>query len=74
MQAETTLAATRRAKRESTTALPAAVRVARQEWIFPLLTALVLLAVTTIPYLWAWFNAPADKVVMGILVNVPDHM
>lgn len=54
--------------------LPAALRVAPGEWIFPLGVALLLLAITTIPYVWAVQSAPANKQFMGILVNVPDHM
>lgn len=76
MQAETVLPARKSQPGEEMAArtLPAAVTVARGEWLFPLVTALLVLAVTTIPYLWAWLTAPADKIFMGILVNVPDHM
>ncbi len=54
--------------------LPAVLRVAPIEWLFPLLVALLLLALTTIPYIYAVQSAPANKQFMGVLVNVPDHM
>jgi hypothetical protein len=72
MHAETTMHGSAAAQQTGT--LPAAVAVARGEWLFPIVTALVLLALTTIPYVWAQATAPADRVFMGILVNVPDHM
>jgi hypothetical protein len=36
------------------------------------LTVLAILAVTELPYVYAYRSAPADKVFMGILLNVPD--
>jgi len=72
MQGETTLVSAH--SRSTPQPLAAAVTVERSEWTFPLFTALVLLVLTTIPYLWAWATAPADRVFMGMLLNVPDHM
>ncbi|HAJ37845.1 MAG TPA: hypothetical protein DCL15_19420 [Chloroflexi bacterium] len=51
-----------------------AVKVTRQEWLFVLATALVVLAVTTLPYLYAYGSAPPDKQFMGVIYNIPDHM
>lgn len=51
-----------------------AAEVTRQEWLFVLATALVVLAVTSLPYLYAYWSAPPDKQFMGIVLNVPDHM
>jgi len=48
--------------------------VTRQEWLFVIVTALVVLAVTTLPYLYAYWSAPPDKQFMGVIYNVPDHM
>lgn len=52
----------------------AAVEVTRQEWLFVIVTALVVLIVTTLPYLYAYWSAPPDRQFMGVIYNVPDHM
>ena len=52
----------------------AAVAVTRREWFFVLATAFLVLAVTTLPFLYAYWSAPADKQFMGVIHNVPDHM
>lgn len=43
------------------------------EWWFVAGTIVFVLILTSLPYLYAHFSAPADKQFMGILVNVPDH-
>ncbi len=52
----------------------AAVAVTRREWLFVIATALVVLAVTSLPYLYAYWSAPPDKQFMGVIYNIPDHM
>lgn len=52
----------------------AAAAVTRREWLFVIATALIVLAVTTLPYLYAYWSAPPDKQFMGVIYNVPDHM
>lgn len=34
---------------------------------------LIILFLTTLPYLYGYFSAPADKQFMGIMLDVPDH-
>lgn len=43
------------------------------EWWFVAGTIVFVLVLTSIPYLYAYLSAPADKQFMGVLVNVPDH-
>jgi len=43
------------------------------EWWFVAGTIIFMLILTSIPYLYAYLSAPADKQFMGVLVNVPDH-
>lgn len=50
------------------------VAVTRREWLFVIATALVVLAVTTLPYLYGYMSAPPDKQFMGVVYNIPDHM
>ncbi|MGQ0601235.1 MAG: hypothetical protein ACT4QE_06005, partial [Anaerolineales bacterium] len=49
------------------------VEIAPAEWRFVAGVTVGLLIITTLPYLFATFTAPADKQFMGIMVNVPDH-
>lgn len=44
-----------------------------REYIFPAVTAIVLVVLTSIPYLYGYVSAPADKQFMGIMLDVPDH-
>ena len=44
------------------------------EWWFVWGTIIFVLAITSIPYFYAYLITPADKQFMGIMVNVPDHM
>ncbi len=48
--------------------------VERSEWVFALSATLLVLALTSLPYLFAYWTAPADKQFMGIVLNIPDHM
>ena len=43
------------------------------EWRFVLATIAFVLIITTLPYLYAYASAPADKQFMGIMLDVPDH-
>ena len=43
------------------------------EWWFVAGTIIFVLILTSVPYLYAYLSAPADKQFMGVLVNVPDH-
>ena len=48
--------------------------VAPSEWRFVFVTILIVLMVTSIPYMYAYFTAPPDKQFMGIMQDVPDHL
>jgi hypothetical protein len=45
----------------------------RREWLWVAIVILVVLAVTAIPYLYAYRSAPANKHFMGIVATIPDH-
>jgi len=68
MQAELSYAPTQAKERSITAA------VTRREWFFVFATALIVLIVTTLPYLYGYWSAPADKQFMGVIYNVSDHM
>lgn len=44
-----------------------------REWLYVGLVILVVLAITSIPFVYAYRSAPADKQFMGVMVNIPDH-
>jgi hypothetical protein len=50
-----------------------AAAIAVHEWGFVLAILAAVLAVASLPYLFAYVTAPAGRQFMGILVNVPDH-
>ena len=52
----------------------AAAMVTRREWLFVIATALAVLVVTALPYLYGYASAPPDKQFMGVVYNIPDHM
>ena len=52
--------------------LPTA-RVERAEWQFVAITTLVVLVVTTVPYLYGYLATPPGKQYMGIMFDVADH-
>ena len=43
------------------------------DWWFAGTVIVLVLAVTSVPYLYAYRSSPPDRQFMGILVNVPDH-
>jgi len=45
----------------------------RREWLFVGAFILFILAITAMPYLFAYRTAPADRQFMGVMVNIPDH-
>lgn len=47
--------------------------IERAEWRNVLWIAIVLFAVTSVPYVFAYAAAPSNRVFMGIALNVPDH-
>jgi hypothetical protein len=47
--------------------------VAKHEWRFVGTVALVLLTLTSLPYLWAYVSAPRDRHFVGFILDVPDH-
>ena len=51
-----------------------ATNVTRREWLFVIVTALVVLVVTSLPYLYGYWSAPPEKQFMGVIYNIPDHM
>jgi hypothetical protein len=57
-----------------TSALPlSTASILRSEWTFVIATIVVILFLTSLPFLYAYLTAPPDKQFMGIMVNVPDH-
>jgi hypothetical protein len=44
-----------------------------REWMWVSIFILVILAITSVPFLYAYRSAPADKQFMGVMVNIPDH-
>lgn len=49
------------------------IKIEQKEKVFVALTALLALAITALPYLFAEKFAPESKVFMGIMLDVPDH-
>lgn len=45
----------------------------RREWLAVAAVIVVTLAVTAVPYLYAYRSAPDDMHFMGIIFNIPDH-
>lgn len=45
----------------------------RREWFYVGIVIVVVLAITSIPYLYAYRGAPADRHFMGVVINIPDH-
>jgi hypothetical protein len=43
------------------------------EWRFVWFTIIFVLALTSLPYLYAYFTTPPGKQFMGIMLDVPDH-
>src|SRR5436309_13016887 len=54
--------------------LPRAIEREISDWRFVSVTLLVVLALTSLPYLFAYATTPPDKQFMGILLDVPDHV
>lgn len=44
------------------------------EWRFVLIIIGIVLVLTSLPVVYGYLTAPADKQYMGIMVNVPDHV
>lgn len=47
--------------------------ITRKEWKFVWLVGLAVLILTTLPYVFGYLTAPADKQFMGLMQDVPDH-
>jgi hypothetical protein len=48
-------------------------RATSREWPFVLTVIVVVLILTSLPYIFGFRSAPPDKVFMGLTLNVPDH-
>lgn len=48
--------------------------VTRREWMIVGGVILIVLLLTSLPYLYAYASAPADKQFMGMMLDVPDHL
>ena len=48
--------------------------VSAREWTFVAIVCVALLAITSLPYLYAYATTPAGSRYMGVMVNVPDHV
>jgi hypothetical protein len=53
--------------------IPKSTAKEASEWRFVIITTVIVLLVTSLPYLYAHFSAPPDKQFMGIMLDVPDH-
>ena len=49
-------------------------RVKASEWRFVGWIIILVLVITTLPYLFGYVTAPPDKQFMGTMLDVPDHM
>lgn len=54
--------------------IPVAVTREKSEWWFVAGVIVLVLGFTSLPYLFAYFSAPADKQFMGMMADVPDHL
>lgn len=54
-------------------AVSEAAKTETAEWRFVSLTIIFVLAVTSLPYLYAYLTTPPDKQFMGLMLDVPDH-
>jgi len=50
------------------------VKVSGSEYRFVSLIVLIVLIVTSLPYIYAQITTPPDKVFMGMMLDVPDHL
>jgi hypothetical protein len=47
--------------------------ISRREWRFVGLVVAAVLLSTSVPYLYGYLSAPAEKQFMGLMLDVPDH-
>lgn len=47
--------------------------IARREWWFVATLTVAVLVLTSLPYVYGWWTAPADRHFLGLVLNVPDH-
>jgi len=47
--------------------------ISRQEWRFVWAMIAVVLALTSLPYLYGYLSSPPDKQFMGLMLDIPDH-
>ena len=47
--------------------------VSGEEWRFVWVVIMVVLALTSLPYLFGYLSSPLDKQFMGLLLDIPDH-
>ncbi|MCB9449928.1 MAG: hypothetical protein H6672_00725 [Anaerolineaceae bacterium] len=45
----------------------------RRDWLYLSIFIVVVLLITSIPYVYAMVGAPADRHFMGVVFNIPDH-
>ena len=48
-------------------------QISSREWRFVWSAIAVVLAVTSLPYLYGYLSSPSDKQFMGLMLDVPDH-
>jgi hypothetical protein len=56
------------------TALKEKSRVSSREWPFVTAVIVIVLIITSLPYIYGFQSAPPDKAFMGIMLDVPDHL
>lgn len=52
---------------------PSSQKISRQEWFVVWSVILVMLSLTSLPYLYGYLSCPPDKQFMGLMLDVPDH-
>jgi hypothetical protein len=49
-------------------------KTATKEWPFVMAVIVVILVLTSLPYLYGYRSAPAEKAYTGMMLDVPDHL
>ncbi len=52
----------------------ASTEIVRREWVLVSAITLLVLLLTSLPYLFANISAPPDRQFMGMMLDVPDHL
>jgi hypothetical protein len=50
------------------------VIIQKSEWGFVFIVLVIILVITSLPYVYGYLSTPSDKKFMGIMLDVPDHV